>query len=308
MTFARLTRGDWVAAVAALALLLVMALDWYGTDAGVSARKIEQAIEAARRDRGRGRRARSTRTPGSPPRRPSRTPGRPTRSADRLILFALLATVALAIAAAWLRAAGIRFEPPLDSERPGDAASGSAQRCCWPRASRRSRRPTSGAVVKLGAPLGLVCLGTIVLGARAAWNAERDGTAWGEAGRRRASRAHDPSPTPTRPTRSPSRTPLFDPLAGRPTPAVRAGAAGHRGRRSSPRAGARAGPRLERSVEPAGERGRDAAGIGPRGRGGRAAAGPEPRAAPPAASRLLQSAVDDRPRPGTPRRPLARLR
>src|SRR5215208_1777391 len=45
VTFARLTRGDWVAAVAALALLLVMAMDWYTTEAGNQARKDEKQIQ-----------------------------------------------------------------------------------------------------------------------------------------------------------------------------------------------------------------------------------------------------------------------
>ena len=42
MTFARLRLSDWVVFVAALALLFTTAFDWYSTQAGVEARKIEE--------------------------------------------------------------------------------------------------------------------------------------------------------------------------------------------------------------------------------------------------------------------------
>jgi hypothetical protein len=41
MTFARLRLADWVALVAALALLLVSAADWYSTKGGEQARRFE---------------------------------------------------------------------------------------------------------------------------------------------------------------------------------------------------------------------------------------------------------------------------
>ena len=42
MTFLRLNRWDWLAFVAALALLLVMSADWYTTRQGQECRRIEQ--------------------------------------------------------------------------------------------------------------------------------------------------------------------------------------------------------------------------------------------------------------------------
>ena len=47
MNFSRLLRADVIAAVAALVLLFVMALDWYSADAGKEARRIEELSQPA---------------------------------------------------------------------------------------------------------------------------------------------------------------------------------------------------------------------------------------------------------------------
>jgi hypothetical protein len=179
VTFARLTRGDWVAAVAALALLLVMAMDWYSTEAGVVARDAEKRIQPKGATAGEVGRAvdESARIAAE---EAEQNAWQAEPFPDRLILFALLATVALAIAAAFLRAAGMRFEPPWT---PSALATCVGLGAALLLAARIAQKPSAdiGAVIKLGAPLGLVCVGTIVLGARAAWNAEREGTAWDDA-------------------------------------------------------------------------------------------------------------------------------
>ena len=178
MTFARLTRGDWLAAVAALALLLVMALDWYSTEAGVDARRDEKLIQPRGATAGEVSRAldESARIAAE---EAEQNAWQADPWPDRVILFVLLAAAALAIAAAWLRAAGVRFKPPWT---PSALAAGTGLAAALLLAARIVQKPEvdPGAVVKVGAPLGLVCVGTIVLGARAAWNAERDGSAWGE--------------------------------------------------------------------------------------------------------------------------------
>jgi dienelactone hydrolase len=172
VTFARLTRGHVVALVAALALLLAMALDWYGTDAGDDARRIEQqttpsgalagevdrSVKADARDI--AERAEDNAWQAEP-------------FADRLILFALLAAVALALAAAFLRAANARFKPPWT---PSALATVVGLAAVLLLAGRIAQKPNTdaGAVVKLGAPLGLVCAGALTLGSRAAWRAERE--------------------------------------------------------------------------------------------------------------------------------------
>jgi hypothetical protein len=188
VTFARLTRGDWVAAVAALALLLVMAMDWYSTEAGVFAREQEQAIKPKGATAGEVSRAvdESARIAAE---EAEENAWQADPFPDRVILFALLATVALAIAAAFLRAAGMRFEPPWT---PSALATCVGLFAALLLAARIAQKPSAdiGSVIKLGAPLGLICLGTVVIGARTAWNAERDGSAWGEGGKDEA--AHDP--------------------------------------------------------------------------------------------------------------------
>jgi hypothetical protein len=172
VTFARLTRGHVVAFVAALALLLAMALDWYGTDAGDDARRIEEATTpsgalAGEVDRSVKADARDIAE------RAEDNAWQAEPFADRLILFALLAAVALAIAAAFLRAAGARFKPPWT---PSALATFVGLAAVLLLAGRIAQKPNTdaGAVVKLGAPLGLVCAGALTLGSRAAWRVERE--------------------------------------------------------------------------------------------------------------------------------------
>lgn len=178
MTFARLTRGDWLAAAAALALLLVMALDWYSTEGA------EQARRDAERAKPGGALA------GEPARqlkedaqiirnRAEKTAWQAEPFADRVVLLALVAAVVLAILAAWLRAADVRLRPPWT---PSAAAAVVGLAAAVLLAARIIQKPEveAGAVVKLGAPLGLACVGALAIGARLAWNAERDGSAWGE--------------------------------------------------------------------------------------------------------------------------------
>ena len=170
MTFARLTRGHAVALIAALALLPVMALDWYGTDAGDDARQIEQGADpsgATAGEVGRAVKDDARRIADSS----EETAWQADPFADRLILFALLAAAALAIAAAWLRAANARFRPPLT---PSALAAIVGLVAVLLLAARIIQKPEAdpGANVKLGAPLGLLCVGAITLGSRAAWKAE----------------------------------------------------------------------------------------------------------------------------------------
>jgi hypothetical protein len=106
VTFLRLSRGHVIAAVAALVLLAVMAMDWYTTEEGEDARRTEQI----------------TGDPASGPQgdidrevlESSSTLAElnednaweASEAADRIVLLMLLATIALAIAAAARRSAG----------------------------------------------------------------------------------------------------------------------------------------------------------------------------------------------------------
>jgi hypothetical protein len=210
VTFARLTRGDWVAAVAALALLLVMAMDWYTTEAGQDARRDEKLIEPRGATAGEVGRAldESARIAAE---EAEQNAWQADAFPDRAILFVLLAAAALAIVAAFLRAAGARFEPPWT---PSALAACVGLGAAILLAARIIQKPSVdvGAVIKLGAPLGLVCVGTIALGARAAWNAERDGSAWskdgeGEEPERKADPSADTDETDAVSSKPP---PLFD--------------------------------------------------------------------------------------------------
>jgi hypothetical protein len=173
VTFARLTRGHAVAFAAALALLLVMALDWYGTDAGDDARRIEQQTQPSGAMAGEVDRAVKADAKVVAERAEDNA-WQAEPFADRLILVVLLAAVALALIAAFARAAAIRFKPPFS---PSALAALVGLAAVLLLAGRIAQKPNAdpGAVVKLGAPLGLVCAGALSLGSRAAWRAERAG-------------------------------------------------------------------------------------------------------------------------------------
>jgi hypothetical protein len=172
MTFARLTWGDVVAAVAALALLLVLSVDWYTTTEGRDLRRIEQntnpqGAQAGEVGRFADREADRIATNAE------QTAWQADESIDRLILVVLLSAALLATAAAWLRAADVRFNPPWT---PSAFAAMVGLVGALLIAFRIVQKPANdaAAVVKIGAPLGLACVGVLVLGARAAWRAESE--------------------------------------------------------------------------------------------------------------------------------------
>ena len=160
MTFARLNRGDWIALVAALALLLFLPMTWYTTKEAEQLRQEStQASQAAAAQEKNAYRAGGL--------------------VDRLALIALLAAAGCAIAAAFLRAAGRRFE---SRATPSALASYTALAGCVLVAFRIIDPPGlhAAAVVKAGAPLALVAAGVLALGARIAALRERAAPAPGE--------------------------------------------------------------------------------------------------------------------------------
>ena len=178
MTFARLRAGDWIALVAALGLLFAMAADWYSTDQGREARRIERlsepegalAGEAERLTRERAREAGEA---------AERNAWQADEPVDRVILGMLLATAVLALAAAFLRAAARRFEPPwTPSALAAVFAAGGAALVAY----RILDEPglDTGATVEAGAPLALVALGLVALGSAAGMRNEEAGRAFRE--------------------------------------------------------------------------------------------------------------------------------
>jgi hypothetical protein len=159
MTFARLRAADWVVLLAALALLFVTAADWYGTASGDEARRIQGLTnpsgglggEVARevRDQARivaeGQEKNAWQIGGG---------------IDRVILLGLLATIVLAVVAAFRRAAGAGATAMLATAL---SASVTALLVTY----RIVQEPGFDAAtsVKAGAPLAVVALGVLALAA-----------------------------------------------------------------------------------------------------------------------------------------------
>ena len=176
MTFARLGRSDVVAMVAALVLLFVMALDWYSSTVGERAREVEKLSEPtggvvaddaqrenqqAAREQAQGEEKNAWQAPAL---------------IDKLILIGLLGTIVLAVAGAWLRAAGRRYEPP---STPATATAVLATVTGLLVAYRVIQEPgfDETTTVQAGAPLALVVLGMIALASRESMRREASGTA-----------------------------------------------------------------------------------------------------------------------------------
>jgi hypothetical protein len=182
MTFERLRIADWVAFVAALALLFVMALDWYSTPMGREARRIEQQNqphgalggEIAREVQSEARLAAD---------KAERNAWQADGGIDRVILVALLLTAGLGVAAAFFRAAGRRFEPPWT---PSALAALGAVISALLVAYRIIQEPGPDAVttVQAGAPLAVAVLGALALASATGMRAEEAGRAFREPRRR----------------------------------------------------------------------------------------------------------------------------
>jgi hypothetical protein len=180
VTFARLRAADWVAMLAALALLFVMALDWYGTTLGDDARRVEQS--ATPRGGAASQAQRELRADaGLSAERQERNAWETGGGIDRLILVALLATVVLAVGAAFLRAAGHRFAPPwTPSALAALAALASALLVLY----RIIQEPGFDELttVKAGAPIAIAVLGIVALAAATGVQHEQEGSEFRELG------------------------------------------------------------------------------------------------------------------------------
>jgi hypothetical protein len=167
MTFTRLGRGDVLAMVAALALLLVMAMDWYTTKLGEQARDTQGKIEPA---------INNQTVPSASEKEAEfaesqeKTAWQADGLIDRVILLALVAAAVLAVVAAWARAAGRNLGPPS----PSALATMFGLLATLMLVYRILQPPglNAGAVVKVGAPLGLLCVGLLTIGARVATRGE----------------------------------------------------------------------------------------------------------------------------------------
>jgi hypothetical protein len=163
-----------VAAIAALVLLLVMAMDWYGSQAADLAHQIDDSALT------RGAQGGATQAVKEDAQRVIARDEKNAWQEDdflgRLLLFMLLASVFLPLFAAAYRAAGRRAEPPWT---PSAFAAIVAAATALLLAFRILNEPGNDATttVKIGAPLGLLALAAIGLGSAWAFQGEAD---WAE--------------------------------------------------------------------------------------------------------------------------------
>ncbi|MEX2197107.1 MAG: hypothetical protein WD844_17685 [Thermoleophilaceae bacterium] len=169
MTFERLKRADWIAWGAALVLVASLALDWYGTQLGDEARRIEGLAEPSE-------------TPSGQVERDVREDARviaegEERNAfqadgaiDRVILVVLLAAALLIVVAVFVRAGGRSPAKPMAAAAVAGAAGAVLV------AYRIVQEPglDAGTTVKVGALLALVASGVLALAARTSARAERE--------------------------------------------------------------------------------------------------------------------------------------
>jgi drug/metabolite transporter (DMT)-like permease len=167
MSFARLRAADWVAFVAALALLFATAADWYSTEGGRQAREFEQGAPA------RGEGAELADDAAAAAEGEERNAWQADGAIDRAILVALLGTAALAIVAAFARAAGRRSEDGVGlTAWAGMAAALTALLVLY----RVIQEPGFDEVntVQFGAPLALGLLGVIAFASAMSVRAEEE--------------------------------------------------------------------------------------------------------------------------------------
>lgn len=180
MTFLRLSRWDWIAFVAALGLLLVMSADWYTTKQGEECRRIEQLQPPSGSVQGGAISSDIRRSARECAEKREKNAWQAPGAIDRFILVVLLVGIVSAIAAAFFRAAGRRYEPPLTPSAVAGVAGLTAALLILYRILQPPGL-NSAAVVKWGAPVGLALAGIMAIAARAAAVVEREEPAEGEA-------------------------------------------------------------------------------------------------------------------------------
>jgi hypothetical protein len=159
VSFARLRVADWVAFVAALALIFTTAADWYSTQSGDEARRIQELAQPSEGEVV-GQTEREVQEDAAAlAEGEERNAWQPTATIDVLILIALLGTAALAVLAAFARASGRRDEPLDATALAGLAAAGTALLVVY----RVLQEPglDDATTVKAGAPFALLVLGVI---------------------------------------------------------------------------------------------------------------------------------------------------
>jgi hypothetical protein len=176
VTFLRLSRWDWLAFAAALVLLLTMSVDWYTTKQGQECRRVESTQTPGGGAQGDliGRDVRRDASECAEKR--EKNAWQASAFIDRVILLTLLFTIAAAVGAAFLRAAGRRLR---FSRSPSEIAAYSGLAAALLILYRILQPPglNEAAVVKVGAPLSLAVVGALAIFSRSAAAAEREAAA-----------------------------------------------------------------------------------------------------------------------------------
>ena len=167
MSLARLSPGHAVAALAALALVLVMAMDWYGSTLGDEARRVEERTQPSGAEGGQIAR-RLEADARILAEREERNAWQTREPLDAIVLTALLAAAALGLGAAAARAADRRWPLSASAAVAAGVAAGLV-------AVRMVEEPGLDEVttIKAGAPLALLTLGAMSLASLAASRPER---------------------------------------------------------------------------------------------------------------------------------------
>ena len=117
MTFARLRPSDWVVFIAALALLFTTAFDWYSTQAGDEARRVEQQARPEEGQPSGQAQAEVERAAGALAESKEKNAWQVDGTIDRVILVCLLLTSALGVLGVYSFAAATSLRDPAE-QRP----------------------------------------------------------------------------------------------------------------------------------------------------------------------------------------------
>lgn len=174
MSFARLRITDWVAMLAAVALLFAMASDWYSTAQGEEARRIERLSEDPLPGQGGEVEREVNKRAAERAEEAERNAWQADAAVDRLILLVLLGAAVLGLAAGFLRATGRRFEPPWT---PSGLAAivGTAGALLIGYRMLQEPGADEASTIEPGAPIAVFVLGALVLACAVALRHEEAG-------------------------------------------------------------------------------------------------------------------------------------
>jgi hypothetical protein len=168
--FERLAPGHVVAAVAALVLLLVMAMDWYGSQAADLAHQIGDSAQTSGAEGGEVGRA-VKQDADRVIARDEKNAWQEQDTLDRVLLAMLLLSVFLPLFAAAYRASGRRAKPPWTPSALAAVVAALTGALVAYRIVNQPG-PDMTTTLKIGAPLGLIALVALGLGAVSALKGE----------------------------------------------------------------------------------------------------------------------------------------